>query len=349
MKRVMVALAFLLTLPGASRAQSDFYRGKLITLIQDSTPGGVGQLRTQALIPVLQKHIPGNPPIVVRFMPGAGGRIAANHLYSGARADGLTIGRVSSGFLTSAVLGLPGVQYELDKFIYLGSGYSAGSHVFYTRKEAGLDNFNKLRAAKGLRIGGQSVGHSNYVVARLFAWLLDLREPRFVVGFSGAEMDAALLQGEIDARGNSAETVAQRTPDFINRGMMHFHGVAEFPFGFRFNHPAFASLPALHSFAKSEIEKKIVRMFAAFMQFSQGFVLPPGTPEDRVKILKDAFRRSWKDPEFLANWKKMTGADASPVMPEELEELVKGVPRDAEDTKLYNVLAGADALPKRDK
>ena len=349
MKRVTITAFAVLVgfLPSLSWAQADFYRGKLITLIQDSTPGGVGQLRTQALIPVLQKHIPGNPPIVVRFMPGAGGRIAANHLYSGVRSEGLTIGRVSSGFLTGAILGLPGVHYELDKFIYLGSGHSEGSHVFYTRKEVGLDNLSKLRAAKGLRIGGQSVGHSNYVVARLFAWLFDLREPRFVVGFSGAEMDAALLQGEIDARGNSAETVAQRTPDFINKGMMHFHGVAEFPFGFRFKHSAFGGLPALHSFAKTDREMKVVRMFAAFMQFSQGFVLPPGTPEDRVKILKDAFRRAWKDPDFLANWKKMTGADASPVMPEELEQLVKGIPRDPEDIKLYNVLAGADALPKR--
>jgi tripartite-type tricarboxylate transporter receptor subunit TctC len=191
---MMTALTlFLGLLPSLVWAQADFYRGKLITLIQDSTPGGVGQLRTQSLIPVLQKHIPGNPPIVVRLMPGAGGRIAANHLYNGTRNDGLTIGRVSSGFLTSAILGLPGVHYELEKFIYLGSGHSQGSHVFYTRKEVGLDNLSKLRAAKGLRIGGQSVGHSNYVVARLFAWLLDLREPRFVVGFSGAEMDAALL------------------------------------------------------------------------------------------------------------------------------------------------------------
>jgi hypothetical protein len=107
--------------------------------------------------------------------------------------------------------------------------------------------------------------------------------------------------------------------------MMHFHGVAEFPFGFRFNHPAFVSLPALHTFAKSEREKRIVRMFAAFMQFSQGFVLPPGTPDDQVKLLKDAFRKAWKDPDFLANWRKMTGADASPVMPEALEELVRGI------------------------
>ena len=77
---------FLGLMPNLSWAQPDFYRGKLITLIQDSTPGGVGQLRTQALIPVLQKHIPGEPRIVMQFMPGAGGRTAANHLYNNCAA-----------------------------------------------------------------------------------------------------------------------------------------------------------------------------------------------------------------------------------------------------------------------
>lgn len=334
-------------MPNLLWAQPDFYRGKLITLVQDSTPGGVGQLRTQALIPVLQKHIPGNPKIVVQFMPGAGGRKAANHLYSMAASDGLTIGRVSSGLVTGAILGLPGVQYDLQKFIYLGSGQSEGSHVFFTRKEAGLDNLDKLKKAKGVRVGGQSVGHSNYVVARLFAWLLDLKEPRFVVGFSGAEMDAALLQGELDARANSAETVVQRTPDFIKRGMMHFHGVSEFPRGHRFSHPAFKDLPALHTLAKGDKEKSVVSMFIAFMQFTQAFVLPPDSPNDRVKILKDAFRKSLNDPEFHDNWKKMTRAEASPLMPEELEELIKTIPRDSEVIKLYNLIAGAEPLPRR--
>jgi tripartite-type tricarboxylate transporter receptor subunit TctC len=338
---------FLGLMPNLSWAQADFYRGKLITLIQDSTPGGVGQLRTQALLPVLQKHIPGEPRIVMQFMPGAGGRTAANHLYNTSARDGLTIGRVSSGLVTSAILSLPGVQYDINKFIYLGSGHNEVNNVFFSRSQLGLDNFNKLKAATGLRIGGQSVGHSNYVIARLFAWLVDLKEPRFVVGFSGAEMDLALLQGEIDARANSAETVVQRTPQFINERLMNFHGVAEIPHGFRYKHPAFRELPALHTFGKTDKEKRVLEMFAAFGRFSQAFVLPPGTPNDRVKTLKDAFRKSWKDPEFQENCKKTTRADPSPLMPEELEELVKNIPRDPEDIKLYNTIAGAEPLPKR--
>jgi tripartite-type tricarboxylate transporter receptor subunit TctC len=343
----VLAVVLLALFPRQSAAQQDFYKGKLITLIQDSAPGGVGQLRTQALIPVLQKHIPGNPSIVVQFMPGAGGRKAANYLYRNVRPDGLTIARVSSGVLTGAVLGLTGVEYDIEKFIYLGSGHSKGNYVFFTRREAGLDSVAKLRAARGLRIGGQSVGHSNYVVARLFAWLLDLEEPKFVVGFSGADMDLALRQGELDARANAAETVLQRTPDFVNEGKAHFHGVLEYPLGYRMKHAAFAELPAIHSFAKTERERALVRMFVAFAQFTQAFVLPPGAPADRVAILKEAFRKAWNDPEFHRNWEKMTGGQATPLMPEELEQLVKSIPRSPEDVKLYNLIAGAGSLPKR--
>jgi len=342
---ISVILASVLPVYGASEAA--FYQGKTITIIQDSTPGGIGELRTRSLMPVLPKHIPGNPNIVIEFMPGGGGRKAANHLFNVARPDGLTIARVSSGLVESAILGLPGVKYDIEKFIYLGSGHHQSNQVFFSRKDAGLDSLEKLRVVSGVRVAGQSVGHSNYVVARLFAWLLDLKEPRFVTGFSGAEIDLALRRGEVDARANAAESIVQRTPDFIEKGLVHFHGLTEIPYGFRYGHPAFAKLPALHSFARTEGERKVLALFGAFLQFSQAFILPPGTPKDRADILKEAFRKSWRDPEFLQNWKKLTVSDASPLMPEQIEKLVRDIPRDPQHIELLKKIAGPDPLPRR--
>ena len=347
---ISAAISMLILLePGPSEvfSQADFYRGKTITIIQDSSPGGVGNLRTNAVIASLKKHIPGNPTIVIQFMEGAGGRKAANYLFNNARADGLTIGRVGSGFVSSPILGLPGVLYDVNKFVYLGSGHSEGSTLFFTRKEVGLDSLDKLKNSTNLRIGGQSIGHSNYIAGRLFAWLLDLKEPKFVVGYSGAEIDVAIAQGELDARANNVDAVVQRTPHFINDGLMHFHGVVEVPFGFRSNHPALARLPALHDFAKTEREKRVVQMYVSFQQFLQAFVLPPNTPPDRVKTLKDAFAKVWKDQEFHENWKTMTKEDPSPLMPEELDAMVKAIPRDPQDVKLYNLISGEAPLPKR--
>ena len=97
-------------------AQSPYYQGKTIKLIQGREAGGSGDIRSKAVMPFLKKYIPGNPTIINEFMPGGGGRKAANYIFSTARPDGLTIAHISSGIVTSAVLGEIGVQYDIDKF-----------------------------------------------------------------------------------------------------------------------------------------------------------------------------------------------------------------------------------------
>jgi len=246
-----------------------------------------------------------------------------------------------------AVLGETAKHYDAGKFVYLGAPESATNYVFLTRKAAGIDSLEKLRSTPGLRVGAQSVGHTIYVIGRLFAYTLRLKEPKFVVGYSGAEIDVAIAQGELDARANNVDAVIQRTPQLITDGLAHFHGVVEVPFGVRPEHPALARLPALHSFATSEREKRVVQMYVSFMQFLQAFVLPPNTPPERIKTLKDAFAKVWKDKEFYENWRTMTKGEPSPLMPEELEAMVKAIPRDPHDVKLYNLIAGEGALPKR--
>src|SRR5919108_5470097 len=148
-------------------AQTSFFQGKTVTILESSGPSGVGSMRTKAVVPFLQKYIPGNPTIVIQYMDGGGGRKAANHLYKSVRPDGLTIGRMSTPFVMQPMLGESGVLYDIDKVIYLGTSYSGGHQVFLTRKEGGLDSPEKLRAASGMRIGSQSVGHLIYISGRM--------------------------------------------------------------------------------------------------------------------------------------------------------------------------------------
>ncbi len=153
------ALLLDLFIVRAAFPQTSFFQGKTVTILESSSPGGVGSMRTKAVVPFLQKYIPGNPTIVMQYMGGGGGRKAANHLYTSVRPDGLTIGRMSTPFVMQSMLGESGVLYDIDKVSYLGTSYSGGYHVFMTRKEAGLDSPEKLRAASSMRIGSQSVGH----------------------------------------------------------------------------------------------------------------------------------------------------------------------------------------------
>ena len=150
---------------GPAFSETPYYQGKTITLIVGSGAGGMGDLRARALASVLAKNIPGNPTITFQFMPGGGGRKAANHLYNNARADGLTLYRISSSIVPYAVLGESGVQYDIDKLIYLGTTEYMLYYLFGTRAELGLNVLDKLRAATGVRIGSAPVGHTGYIPA----------------------------------------------------------------------------------------------------------------------------------------------------------------------------------------
>jgi tripartite-type tricarboxylate transporter receptor subunit TctC len=328
-------------------AQTSFFQGKTITIIQGRDPGGTGDLRVRALVPFLQKYIPGNPTIVMEFMPGGGSRKAANHVFQTARPDGLTIGNLSAGMVSLAVLGETGVLYDINKFHYLGSPYSTYHSVFVTRKEAGLDTIEKLRAATGVKIGAQSVGFSTYNEGRLFAYILGLKDPLFIAAFGGAELDPALMRGEIDGRATGPDTILKRNPEWIQKGLANIHAIMETPKGDRHPHPFFAKLPELETFAKNDLERKVIALQRAFRVTGTPFVLPPATPKDRVAILQEAFRKTYLDPEFAKEYRKLTSDDPSPLLPENHEKAIKEIPRDPEVIELFKVIAGPKKLPSR--
>jgi len=328
-----------------SFAQVPFYQDKTINVILGGPPAGSADLRTRAVINVLRKHIPGNPTIVMQYMGAGGGRQAANHVYRVAKPDGLTIGSMGAALVTNAVLGATGVQYDIDKLIYLGTPDSAQHYLFITHRDAGLTNLEKLRSTPNVRIGAQSVGHPIYITGRLFAYLLGMKEPKFVVGFTGPEIDIALAQREADARVNTGDSMLRRNRDWIEKGLVDVHASIEIPKGER--HPRFAQVPDLETFAKSDRERKMLEMFRAFRLAGQNFFLPPGTPKDRAQILQDAMRKTLSDPEFSKEYQKVSGETATPLMAEALEKVIRELPRDAAVVELFNKLAGADTLPPR--
>ena len=342
-----VALVFLGPVLAAVYAQDSFFKGKTITIVQGRGPGGTGDLRVRALVPFLQKYIPGSPTIVMEYMPGGGSRKAANHIFNSARPDGLTLGNFSAGMISLAVLGEKGIQYDIDKFHYLGSAYSTYHAVFISRKEAGFDTLDKLRAASAIRVGGQSVGFSTYNEARLFSYIIGLREPRFVTGFDGPELDPALLRGEIDARSTGPDTLLSRNKEWLDKGVIHIHAIMETPKGEKHPHPLFKKLPTLDELAKSDKDRKVIALQSSFRMAGSPFVLPPATPKDRVKILQDAFRKTFQDQDFFKEYDKMTGDLPTPLLPENHQKAIAEIPREPEVIATFKQLVGAGPLPSR--
>jgi tripartite-type tricarboxylate transporter receptor subunit TctC len=326
-------------------SQAPYYQGKTITIIAGTAPGGIGDSRVKSMVPFLRKFIPGNPAITVQYMDGGGGRQVGNHMFHNARPDGLTIAAFSSSVIGLSILREKGVMYEANKFIYLGSPESSSHLVFYSRRDAGFNNLEKLRAASGIRVGGRPVGHSAYIAARLFAYFLDLKEPKFIPGYGAPELDLAIVNGEVDARANTATSVWKRNPDWVEKGLMNFHAIYAIPKDLK--HDRFGHLPEIETFAKTETERKLLALSRIFRLTGSPYVLPPGTPKERVETLQEAMRKTFKDPDFHREYEKIVGEEASPMTPEELTKAIQETPREPELIELFKTFSGAAPLPPR--
>jgi tripartite-type tricarboxylate transporter receptor subunit TctC len=334
-----------LAIAGLSAAQAPYFQNKTIKIVRGGEPGGTGDLQARALIPFLKKHIPGDPTIIVENMPGAAGRKAANHIFSTAKPDGLSIGAVGAGLVAGPILGLSGSQYDLEKLIYLGSTESGDPYVFVSRKEAGLDSLEKLRAVQNIRIGAQAVGHPVYVSGRMFAYLLGLKDPKMVIGYGGPELDVALERGEVDVRANGADTIFQRARSGLDKASLNFHASISIPKG---NFPAgLPKSPELETFAKTDRERQLINLFRTFLYPRWPYIISPGTPKEIVAILRGAMAKAFKDPGFHAEFKKLMTTEATPLTGEQVEIAIRELPRDPDTVSLYKRMADQGPLPTR--
>jgi tripartite-type tricarboxylate transporter receptor subunit TctC len=325
-------------------AQTPFYQGKTLTVINGNEPGGTADQRMRAVLPFFKKHIPGSPTVVAEYMPGGGGRKVANHIYGAARPDGLTMAFPPGSFVTYAIFKETGVSYDINKLIFVGSPESATQYVFLTRKETGLNSLEKLRAATGLRIGAQSVGHTIYIVGRLFSHVLRLKDPKFITGYSGPELDLVLTRGEIDGRANIPDTILQRSPDFVKKGVVDFHAILEIPKGDK--HPQFKHLPEVTELTTSDLDRKAITLFRSLRLVGSPFILPPATPTDRAEILREAFRKIAADPEFHKEFKKLVGDEPTPLSGEAMEKAIHELPREESVIDFFKQISGSGPLPR---
>ena len=184
-----------------------FYEGKTIQLLVASGPGATTDISARLVGRYLGKHIPGNPGIVVQNMPGAGGIVAANHLFNVAKPDGLTIAAMSRANYIEQMVGRPEVKTDFRKLSWIGS-FNKSPMMAACRSDTEYKSIAAIRAAKTPpRFGQSGTGSISYVFANLMEKILDLKIKN-VTGFkSGRDTDLGLERGEIDCRATSDITV----------------------------------------------------------------------------------------------------------------------------------------------
>lgn len=314
---VSVAALFS-TRSNAVFGQETFYRGKTIRLIVGLAPGGGFDTYSRVIARHMGKHIPGNPTTVVENMPGAASLVAANYLYKVARPDGLTIGNFIGGLSFQQLLGLPGVEFDAPKFEFLGVP-AQDNFMIGVAKSTGITSVEQWRASGTvIKIGGVAPGGGTDDIPKVLKATLGL-PLQLVSGYKGTgPVRLAFNAGEVQGACNSWESFKSTWRAEMDKGDVVLLIQANLK-----PHPEVPNVPWAVDLAKSDDAKKMILTSARVNGvLNRFYALPPGTPKDRVGILRKAFMETMKDPEFLADTQKAK-LDLDPIEGTEIEKQVR--------------------------
>jgi tripartite-type tricarboxylate transporter receptor subunit TctC len=299
MSLVLFALALLASRVNAADP-ANFYQGKTLRIIVGLAAGGGYDLYARTLARHMGNHIPGNPAVVVENMTGAGSIIAANHLYKIAKPDGLTIGHYLGGIALQQLLGKPGIEFDALKFKYIGVP-AQDSFIIGVHKATGITDVNSWIASKQMvKFGGIGPGAGSDDIPKILAATINL-PAQVVAGYKGtAETRLAFNNGEVQATSNAWESTKSTWRNELDSGTLRVVLQATLK-----SHPELKQIPVAYDLAKTdEARKLLATVLRANSPTVRPFMAPPGTPDDRVQILRKAFMDTWKDPELIAEAKK---------------------------------------------
>jgi tripartite-type tricarboxylate transporter receptor subunit TctC len=298
-------------------AQESFYKGKTIRIIVGFTPGGGYDAYARLIGRHLGKHVPGNPAVVVENMPGAGSLISANYVYKVAKPDGLTMAHFIGGLFLQQLLGKPGVEFDSTKFEYVGVPVQDDFAIGISR-ETGIANIDQWFASKTpVKFGGTATGSGTDDIPNVLKAALGL-PVQVVTGYKGSsDIRLAFNSGEIHGFSNGWQSTKATWSKELESGLMRIVLQVNSK-----SHPDLTHIPLAIDFAKTDEAKKLLRVITQVHGASvRPFVLSPGTPKDRVQLMRRAFIDTLKDPDLLAEAAKAK-MDVGPLNGEELARSV---------------------------
>lgn len=310
---VGLALSF-----GAARATThEFYKGKVIRVVVGFAAGGGFDTYARTIARHLGKHIPGHPTVIVENMAGAGGLIAANHLYRVARPDGLTVSTFVGSLLLSKLYDRPGADFDALRFEYIGQPARTSPSCTFTKK-SGVTSLDAWRGSRTrVKLGGIAPGTELDDVARILTVALGL-PIQLVSGYKGsAEVRLAAEGGEVAGGCWTYDSVRVTWAKALESGdAVVVLQITPRP------HPDLPNVPLAVALAKTEDARQLIEAgIHAPSTIYRPYVAPPGTPKDRVQLLRRAFQATMSDPEFVAEAQKAR-LTIDPVTGEELERTI---------------------------
>jgi tripartite-type tricarboxylate transporter receptor subunit TctC len=297
---VALTLAFIGTSVAVTRAD-EFYKGKTVRFVVGFAPGGGYDAYTRMVARYISRYIPGNPSTVVENMDGAGSLIAAHHIYSKITPDGLTVGIWNSFNIFMHAMGDPGVRIDGRKIEWIGTpgkDSPACAIMGFTGFKT-LDDI--LKSQKPIRMGAVRGGNTVHLPEMLNRWAG--AKFQIIPGYTGtSKIRIAMQSKEIDGACWTWESMRSTA-----RSMLDARGddrMTPFVISDRWEDPEVKTVALFSEVFKDKDNVHAFNTWNAANQFSRPFTLPPGTPKDRVNILRNAFKATLGDADLIADAKK---------------------------------------------
>ncbi len=330
--RALITLIGILALSVSSVANADnFYEGKTLRMLVFGAAGGGYDTYTRMIARHIPKYIPGSPNTVVENMTGAGGLILANYLYKRAEPDGLAIGTFNNSLIVQNALGDPNIRLDFRKYGWIGAP-SVGAPMCMVMGFTGLKTLEDvLNYKKPLKVGATRAGSTGHDLPLIMNKTMGTNF-KVITGYSGtATTRVALQKRELEAFCSQWESMRVTA-----RAMLDAEGDEKLiPFIINernWEDPEVKTLPTFKETIKDPKKYAIYEGWAFQMDFQRAFAAPPGTPKDRIEILRKAWMEPLKDPELLKEAEK-SRLVVTPVSGEKVEQLVNEILKMPPDVK----------------
>jgi tripartite-type tricarboxylate transporter receptor subunit TctC len=325
MKKLAIAFSLVLIYLSNVYAQAPFYEGKTIRIVVGLPAGDAYDLYARMLAAHMGKYIPGNPNIIVQNMPGASTMITANHVYNIGKPDGLTFGSILPSLYFDQLLRRKEVQFDWPKFTWLGS-FERSNNLLYMRADTPFKTIQDVtKTSDPPKCGSTGTGSPSYYLIRL---LNDAIGTKFniVTGYQGGqEIDLAVEKNEVQCRAFTITTFFAREPFHTWRKKNFVRVLTQTG---KKRDPRLTEVPTVHELMEEYKTPETMRGLASLMlasgDFGRPIIATPGIPSDRVKLLREAFAKTLRDPELLDEAKKKR-LEVDPMPGEDLEALAKEV------------------------
>lgn len=313
-------------LPGISFAQdvSEFYRGRTMTMVIATSPGGDYDQRGRLLARHMGRHIPGEPSITSQNMPGGVGLAAANWLASVAPRDGSVLHMIMQNMPAHQAIGGSGARFDVRKFGFIGNTTNS-PNLITAWHTTGIRTIKDVMERE-LVVGASGTATASSYYPNALNALVGTKF-RVVNGYPGGnDVNLAMEKGEVGGRGsNSLASWRSGHPQWISEGKIHF--LAQIALE---RHPDLADVPLIWELAKTEEDREVLRFICADVAIARALVTTPETPRGRLQALRRAFDATMKDPGFLAEASKMK-MDISPTQGEAAQAVAESIVAASQD------------------